>query len=69
MVSTSLIGVGSLGTVIADLAAGGGSPVELLGSGVADQPVTGDAVVLAAPHPAVAGVPMHVVAAGGLGLV
>jgi predicted dinucleotide-binding enzyme len=54
MASISIIGTGSMGSVIADLATKGGSTVELLGSADTDKPVTGDVVVLAVQHPVVA---------------
>ena len=49
----TIIGKGNMGQAIAGLVTKGGHAVELLGSGDAGQPVTGELVVLAVPHTAV----------------
>ncbi|WP_222265058.1 NADPH-dependent F420 reductase [Modestobacter marinus] len=56
MAHVSIIGTGTMGTAIAGVVSKGGNTVELLGRGNADTPVTGDVVVLAVPHGAVADV-------------
>jgi len=56
MAHVSIIGTGNMGTAIADLATKGGNTVEAFNTSDADKPVTGDIVVLAVPHPAVADV-------------
>ncbi len=56
MARVSIIGTGNMGQAIAGLVTKGGKSVELLGQADADQPVTGDIVVLAVPYPAVADV-------------
>jgi predicted dinucleotide-binding enzyme len=56
MATISILGTGSMGSVLTELATAGGHDVQSLGSADADQPVTGDLVVLAVPHPAVADV-------------
>ena len=56
MTSVTIIGTGNMGQAIAGLATKGGHAVELLGSGDAGQPVTGELVVLAVPHAALADV-------------
>jgi len=53
MARISIIGTGNMGTAIADIAAKGGHDVERFNQSNADQPVTGDLVVLAVPYPAV----------------
>ncbi len=54
MATVSIIGTGNMGQAIAGLAAKGGSTVQLIGSADHDSRVTGDVVVLAVPHPAIA---------------
>ncbi len=56
MAHVSIIGTGNMGTAIAGLVTKGGHTVESLNTSSADTPVTGDIVVLAVPHPAVADV-------------
>jgi 8-hydroxy-5-deazaflavin:NADPH oxidoreductase len=56
MAHVSIIGSGNMGPAIAGLVGRSGNTVELLGSGDADKPVTGDVVVLAVPFGAVAGI-------------
>ncbi len=56
MTRISIIGTGKMGTAIADIATKGGHTVERFNRSDADQPVTGDLVVLAVPYPAVADV-------------
>ncbi|WP_369134558.1 NADPH-dependent F420 reductase [Modestobacter sp. I12A-02662] len=56
MAHVSIIGTGNMGPAIAGVVTKGGNTVELLGRGDADTPVTGEVVVLAVPHPAVADV-------------
>ncbi|MFL6002296.1 MAG: NADPH-dependent F420 reductase [Nocardioides sp.] len=56
MAHLSIIGTGNMGQAIAAVAAKGGHPVQLLGSGDTDTEVTGDIVVLAVPYPALADV-------------
>jgi 8-hydroxy-5-deazaflavin:NADPH oxidoreductase len=56
MAHVSIIGSGNMGQAISALAAKGGNTVELFNSSDADKTVTGDIVVLAVPHPAVANV-------------
>jgi predicted dinucleotide-binding enzyme len=50
----TILGTGNMGTVLADLARAAGQDVELLGSSDTGRPVTGDVVVLAVPHAAIA---------------
>ena len=52
----SIIGSGNMGQAIASLATKGGNTVELFNTSDAEKAVTGDIVVLAVPHPAVADV-------------
>jgi NADPH-dependent F420 reductase len=52
MAHVSILGTGNMGQAIAAVAGKGGHTVQLLGSGDADTPVTGDVVVLAVPYPA-----------------
>ncbi len=52
MTHVSIIGTGNMGQAIAGVVSRGGHTVELLGSGDAGTPVTGDIVVLAVPYPA-----------------
>ena len=52
MAHVSILGTGNMGQAIAGIAGKGGHTVQLLGSGEADTPVTGDVVVLAVPYPA-----------------
>jgi NADPH-dependent F420 reductase len=56
--SVTIIGTGSMGQAIAGLVSKGGGSAQLLGSNETDAAtaVTGDIVVLAVPHPAVADV-------------
>jgi hypothetical protein len=53
MTHVSIIGKGTMGRAIADVVTRGGHTVELFDSTEVDQPVTGELVVLAVPHPAV----------------
>jgi 8-hydroxy-5-deazaflavin:NADPH oxidoreductase len=52
MAHVSILGTGNMCQAIAGIAGKGGHTVQLLGSGEADTPVTGDVVVLAVPYPA-----------------
>jgi NADPH-dependent F420 reductase len=54
MPQVSILGTGAMGSAIADLARRAGLSVELLGRADAETPVSGDLVVLAVPHSAVA---------------
>lgn len=56
MSTVTIIGTGTMGQAIAGLVAKGGGTAQLLGQADAATPVTGDVVVLAVPHPAVADV-------------
>jgi predicted dinucleotide-binding enzyme len=56
MTSVTILGNGSMGQAIAAIAAKSATTVQMLGSADADVAVTGDIVVLAVPHPAVAGI-------------
>jgi predicted dinucleotide-binding enzyme len=56
MAHVSIIGTGNMGTAIAGLVAKGGHTVESFNTSDAGRPVTGEIVVLAVPHPAVADV-------------
>jgi len=56
MAHVSIIGTGTMGTAIAGLVTKGGHTVETFNSSDAGKPVTGEVVVLAVPHPAVADV-------------
>ncbi|MFF5254480.1 NADPH-dependent F420 reductase [Streptomyces leeuwenhoekii] len=56
MAHVSIIGTGTMGSAIADLAKKGGNTVEMLGSADTDKPVTGEIVVLAVPYAALAGI-------------
>jgi NADPH-dependent F420 reductase len=56
MSHVSIIGSGNMGQALSGLITKGGHTVELFNSSDADKPVTGDIVVLAVPHPAVADV-------------
>src|SRR5690242_18411709 len=53
MTTVSIIGNGNMGQAIGGIVAAGGNSVEVLGRDLA-QPVTGDIVVLAVPHFAIA---------------
>ncbi len=53
MTTVSIIGTGNMGTAIGSLAAAAGIPVDYVGRD-AGTPITGDIVVLAVPHPALA---------------
>ena len=55
MTHVSIIGKGNMGSAIAKVVANGGNTVEVLDRTSADEPVTGEIVVLAVPHQAVAG--------------
>ena len=52
--SVTIFGSGNMGTAIADLLRRGGAVVDHIGSADAGARVTGDVVVLAVPHPALA---------------
>jgi 8-hydroxy-5-deazaflavin:NADPH oxidoreductase len=54
MAHVSIIGTGTMGQAIAGVVGRSGNTVELLGQSDADKPVTGEVVVLAVPHGAVA---------------
>jgi 8-hydroxy-5-deazaflavin:NADPH oxidoreductase len=54
MALVSIIGTGTMGQAIAGVVGRSGNTVELLGQSDADKPVTGEVVVLAVPHCAVA---------------
>ena len=54
MTTIDILGKGNMGSTIAGLAEKAGHTVELFDSSDADKPVTGDLVVLAVPHAAVA---------------
>ena len=54
MAHVSIIGTGNMGQAIAGVVSRSGNTVELLGQSDADEPVTGEVVVLAVPHGAVA---------------
>jgi len=56
MTHISIIGTGNMGQAISGIVTNGGNTVELFNQSDADQPVTGDIVVLAVPYPAVADV-------------
>ena len=56
MSTISIFGQGNMGQAIAGLAEKAGHTVEFFGSSDADKAVTGDIVVLAVPHAAVAGI-------------
>ena len=56
MAHISILGTGNMGQAIAGIAGKGGHTVELLNTSHAEQPVTGDIVVLAVPYPSVAAV-------------
>ncbi|XVU28703.1 NADPH-dependent F420 reductase [Actinoplanes sp. CA-054009] len=56
MAHVSIIGAGNMGAAIANLVTKGGNTVETFTSSDAAKPVTGDIVVLAVPHAAVAGI-------------
>jgi predicted dinucleotide-binding enzyme len=56
MSTVTIIGTGNMGQAIAGLVAKGGGTTQLLGPDDSATPVAGDVVVLAVPHPAVAGV-------------
>jgi NADPH-dependent F420 reductase len=53
MTTVSIVGTGNMGSAIASVVEKGGNTVQLLGQTDADQPVSGDIVVLAVPYPAV----------------
>ena len=54
MSTVTIIGTGKMGQAIAGVVNQGGNTAELIGHADTDQPVTGDLVVLAVPHPALA---------------
>jgi 8-hydroxy-5-deazaflavin:NADPH oxidoreductase len=54
MAHVSIIGTGTMGQAIAGVVGRSGNTVELLGQSDAEKPVTGEVVVLAVPHGAVA---------------
>lgn len=54
MTTVSILGTGTMGTAIAGVAEKGGNTVQLLGTEDGATPVTGEVVVLAVPHAAVA---------------
>jgi NADPH-dependent F420 reductase len=54
MALVSIIGTGTMGQAIAGVVGRSGNTVELLGQSDAEKPVTGEVVVLAVPHGAVA---------------
>jgi NADPH-dependent F420 reductase len=56
MAHVTIIGTGNMGQAIASLVTKGGNTVEPLQHSDTDKPVTGEVVVLAVPHPAVADV-------------
>ena len=56
MTRVSIIGTGNMAQAISSVVSKGGNTVELLGRGDSDRPITGDIVVLAVPHPAIADV-------------
>jgi len=53
MTTVSIIGTGNMGNAIGSLVAAGGNTVEYVGRDTSDS-ITGDIVVLAVPHPALA---------------
>lgn len=56
MTTLTILGTGTMGQAIASLARRGGHDVQLLGSGDAATPATGEVVVLAVPYPALTAV-------------
>src|SRR6478735_304088 len=56
MTNLSIIGTGNMSQAIASIAAKGGHSVQQLGQRDVDTAISGDVVVLAVPHPAVADV-------------
>jgi hypothetical protein len=56
MTQVSIIGTGDMGQAIAGLVSKGGHTAELLGHDDSGTAVTGDIVVLAVPHPALASI-------------
>jgi predicted dinucleotide-binding enzyme len=56
MAQVTIIGAGNMGQALAAVVAKGGNDVQQLTSADAGTPVTGDVVILAVPHTAVAGV-------------
>jgi predicted dinucleotide-binding enzyme len=54
MAHISIIGTGNMGQAIAGLVTKGGNTAELLGHSGTGKPITGEVVVLAVPHVAVA---------------
>ncbi|SNY47786.1 NADPH-dependent F420 reductase [Paractinoplanes atraurantiacus] len=56
MAHVSIIGTGNMGAAIANLVTKGGNTVETFTSSDVAKPVTGEIVVLAVPHAAVAGI-------------
>ena len=53
MAHVSIIGTGNMGSALSTLVTKGGNTVEQLDTSTADQPVTGDVVILAVPYPAI----------------
>ena len=56
MARISILGKGTMGSLLAELATKGGNEVEVLDSSDAGTPLSGDVVVLAVPYPAVSDV-------------
>jgi 8-hydroxy-5-deazaflavin:NADPH oxidoreductase len=56
MAHVSILGTGNMGQAIAGIVSKGGNTVELLGANDTSKPVSGDVVVLAVPHGAIAGI-------------
>jgi predicted dinucleotide-binding enzyme len=56
MATVTIIGKGNIGSAVADIAARGGYDVQVLDTTTPDTAITGDIVVLAVPHPAVAAI-------------
>ena len=54
MVNISILGTGNMGQAIGGVVAKGGNTVQQLNTSSADQAVTGDIVILAVPHAALA---------------
>jgi NADPH-dependent F420 reductase len=54
MATVTIIGKGNIGSAVAAIAAQGGNDVQVLDTTTPDTAITGDVVVLAVPHPAVA---------------
>ncbi len=56
MATVTIIGKGNIGSAVAGIAAKGGHDVQVLDTTTPDTAITGDIVVLAVPHPAVAAI-------------